>query len=87
VDADGETPVITATRRGAFSALKRLVGAKADINAAERAKGKKTALHIAGEESMDPVYDFLLRAGASTTARDAKGNVPELKEKKSCVVM
>lgn len=85
-DAEGETAVLTATRRGAFSVLKLLVAAKADVNVAEPAKGR-TALHIAGLESMDPVYDYLLRHGANTNARDKNGDVPELKEKKNCLVM
>eukprot|EP00750_Incisomonas_marina_P032867 INCI9392.1.p1 GENE.INCI9392.1~~INCI9392.1.p1 ORF type:complete len:674 (+),score=142.10 INCI9392.1:208-2229(+) len=85
-DAEGETAVLTATRRGAFSVLKLLVTAKADVNVAEPEKGR-TPLHIAGLESMDPVYEYLLRHGANTNARDKNGDVPELKEKKNCIVM
>ena len=54
-DMAGETAVHTATRRGAFSVLQHLVAAKANVNVTEPNKGR-TALHIAGNEGMDPVY-------------------------------
>ena len=85
-DTAGETAVITATRRATFSVLKLLVAANADVNVAELSKGR-TALHIAGFESMDPIYHYLIQHGADTSIQDAKGQLPELKEKKNCVVM
>lgn len=69
-----DTPLVEAARRGDASAVRALLQAKADSNAAE--PDGTTALHWAVRAGSLPTADLLLRAGARVAAANRYGITP-----------
>ena len=67
---NGETPLMLAARAGSLSAMKALLDAGADVNAAEALRGT-TALMWAAEQKHPEAVRLLIERGADVNARSA----------------
>ncbi|MSV35993.1 MAG: ankyrin repeat domain-containing protein [Bryobacterales bacterium] len=67
---NGETPLMLAARAGSLSAMKALLDAGADVNAAEALRGT-TALMWAAEQKHPEAVRLLIARGADVNARSA----------------
>jgi ankyrin repeat protein len=72
--AAAPVPIVDAAARGDLAAVRRLIGQKADVNAA-RVDGM-TALHAAVHVDRLDIADALLRAGAKAAGLDRYGVTP-----------
>src|SRR5262245_14320239 len=72
--AGDATGLMDAARRGDASAVRALIGSRADVNAAE--PDGMTALHWAVRAGNRPTVEVLLRAGAKASAVTRYGVTP-----------
>lgn len=73
-NAEGATPLITASRLGNLALVSLLLEQGAQLDATDR--NGNTALHEASFHSHTPCVDALLAAGAGTSARNRLGFTP-----------
>jgi ankyrin repeat protein len=71
-DDDGRTALMSAAARGDLSAVKVLVGARAQLDRQDNVFGK-SALMYAAQNGHAPVVDALVKAGADTGLTDHNG--------------
>ena len=94
--SDGLTPLMVAVEAQRGDVARVFAEFAAEVGVRGRAAGAewvntqdargRTALHMAGREGDEDMFNVLMEVGARTDLRDASGRMPELRENK-CTVM